>query len=152
MNLDHHDPAPRAVGAIGLAGVALIHLLDSLNTFPETPYIGWMYVGLILGSVAVAGALLLRPDRRVWLAAAALAGSAIAGYVLSRTTGLPASTGDIGDWNEPLGVASLFVEGCVVSLGTTMVAFGIAASTETRAEGERERADHVRRLRDGVAA
>jgi hypothetical protein len=43
-------------------------------------------------------------------------GSAIAGYVVSRTTGLPNATGDVGNWGEPLGVASLFVEGTVVAL------------------------------------
>jgi hypothetical protein len=36
--------------------------------------------------------------------------------VLSRTTGLPQANGDIGNWTEPLGLASLFVEGCVVAL------------------------------------
>jgi hypothetical protein len=34
----------------------------------------------------------------------------------SRTTGLPNSTGDIGNWSEELGLASLFVEGAVVVL------------------------------------
>jgi hypothetical protein len=40
----------------------------------------------------------------------------IVGYTLSRTTGLPQSTGDIGNWSEPLGLASLFVEGSLVVL------------------------------------
>ncbi len=38
------------------------------------------------------------------------------GYVLSRTTGLPQATGDIGNWTEPLGLASLFVEGGVAAV------------------------------------
>jgi len=36
--------------------------------------------------------------------------------VLSRTTGLPNATDDIGNWTEPLGLASLVVEGCVVAV------------------------------------
>ena len=38
------------------------------------------------------------------------------GYVLSRTTGLPDAKDDIGNWTEPLGLASLFVEGGVVAV------------------------------------
>ena len=37
-------------------------------------------------------------------------------YILSRTTGLPNATGDIGNWSEPLGLASLFVEGAVIAV------------------------------------
>jgi hypothetical protein len=110
------DFVTRAVGVIGLAGIALIHLLDSLSKFSETPYVAWLYVALMAGSVAVAGGLVHSRDRRLWLAAGLLAASAIAGYVLSRTTGLPNATGDVGNWGEPLGVASLFVEGTVVAL------------------------------------
>jgi hypothetical protein len=110
------DVATRAVAVVGLAGIALIHLLDSIGKYGETRYLFWMYVALMAGSLAVAGALLHVRDRRVWLAAAAVAGSAIVGYVLSRTTGLPAATGDIGNWTEPLGLASLFVEGAVVAV------------------------------------
>ena len=110
------DFVTRAVGVVGLGGIALIHLLDSIDKFSETPYIAWMYVALMIGSVTVAGGLLHLRDRRVWLASGALAVSAIVGYVLSRTTGLPNSTGDIGNWKEPLGVASLFVEAVVVAV------------------------------------
>ena len=91
------DFVTRAVGVVGLAGIALIHLLDSISKFSETPYVAWMYVGLMAGSVAVAAALVHSRDRRIWLAAGALAASAIAGYVLSRTVGLPNATGDIGN-------------------------------------------------------
>jgi hypothetical protein len=38
-------------------------------------------------------------------------------YVLDRTVGLPNASGDIGNWVEPLGLASLVVEGFVVAIG-----------------------------------
>jgi hypothetical protein len=117
-----HDPAARAVGAVGLAGVGLIHLLDSIGKFHETPYMGWMYVGLIIASLIVAAVLIVTGSQLAWTAAGALALSAIAGYTLSRTTGLPSATDDIGNWSEPLGLASLFVEGCVVALTGTVLA------------------------------
>src|SRR3954454_21919117 len=99
------DLAMRAAGAVGLAGIALIHLLDSIGKYHETRYVFWMYVALMVGSLATAAAVLHTRTRAVWLATGGLAASAIAGYVLSRTTGLPHATGDVGNWTEPLGLA-----------------------------------------------
>jgi hypothetical protein len=114
----HHtrDATARSVGIVGLLGIGLIHLLDSIGKFSETRYIFWMYIALIVGAIAVAGLLLHRGGRLAWGAAGILALSAIAGYVLSRTTGLPSAKDDVGNWTEPLGLASLFVEGCLVAL------------------------------------
>jgi len=113
----------RAAVAVGLAGVGLIHLLDSIGKYDETRYLFWMYVALIVGSLATAGAVLFSRARAPFLAAAGLAASALVGYVLSRTTGLPHATDDIGNWTEPLGLASLFVEGAVVA--TSLAALAI---------------------------
>src|SRR4051812_35483914 len=85
----------RAVAVVGLAGVGLIHLLDGIGKFTETPYMGWMYVGLILACLATAGALIWGNIREAWIAALLLPISAIVGFVLTRTTGLPQATGDI---------------------------------------------------------
>jgi hypothetical protein len=121
------DVATRATAAVGLAGIALIHLLDSIGKYHETRYVFWLYVGLMVGSVLTAAFVLTRGSRLAWSAAAALATGAIAGYVLSRTTGLPNAKDDIGNWTEPLGLASLFVEGCVVAL--SVYALRISRST-----------------------
>lgn|SRR5436305_7251398 len=110
------DVATRATVAVGLAAVGVIHLLDSIGKYSETRYLFWMYVALIAGSIVVAGAVLFTRSRAAFLAAAALAGGALVGYVLSRTTGLPSAHGDVGNWTEPLGLASLFVEGSVVAV------------------------------------
>jgi hypothetical protein len=67
-----------------------------------------------LAIVGLAGIALVRGSNpRAWLAAGALASSVTAGYTLSRTTGLPGASGDVGNWGEQLGIASLFVEGAV---------------------------------------
>ena len=112
------DVATRATVAVGLAAIGVIHLLDSIGKYGETRYLFWMYIALIAGSIVVAGAVLFTRSRTAFLAAAGLAGSAAIGYVLSRTTGLPNANGDIGNWTEPLGLASLFVEGSVVAVAT----------------------------------
>jgi hypothetical protein len=118
------DGVTRALGAIGLCGMALIHAIDAPSHFggPDT-YLGVMYVGLIVSSLVLAAALIQGGDRRVWTASGALAASVIVGYVLSRTTGLPSSMDDVGNWGEPLGIASLFVETSLVALATGVLAW-----------------------------
>jgi hypothetical protein len=76
-----------------------------------------MYVAACVASLVLAVALLLHPSRLTLLAAVGLAGSVLAGFVLSRTTGLPSATGDIGNWTEPLGLVSMIVEGMIVAVG-----------------------------------
>jgi len=115
------DGIARTVAIIGLAGFALIHLLDLPDTMSGTPYVGWMYIGLIVSALGIAGALARTSDTRVWAGAGALVASVIVGYVLSRTTGLPQSSDDIGNWGEPLGIAMLFVGGSLLSLTSAVL-------------------------------
>ena len=123
LQLAVRDGITRGIGVIGLAGMALIHVIDAPSHFGGTDtYLGFMYVGLIFASLGLAGGLIRSGDRRIWVAAGALTVSVIVGYILSRTTGLPASTGDIGNWGEPLGIASLFVEGSFLALCVSAVA------------------------------
>src|SRR5947209_15671854 len=124
MNTTHHanphhlvrEIGARAVIACGLVGIGLIHLLDSIGKYSETRYVFWMYIALIVGCLVTAVAVLFTRARAVFLAAAGLAASAAVGFIISRTVGLPNATGDIGNWTEPLGLASLFVEGAVVAI------------------------------------
>ena len=125
------ETAARASVAVGLGGIGLIHLLDSIGKYSETRYLFWMYVALILGSVATAGAVLFSRARLPLLAAAGLAASPLIGFVLSRTTGLPNAMGDVGNWTEPLGLASLFVEATVVAAALGAYAILPAPSRST---------------------
>ena len=118
----------RAVAVIGLAGVALIHLLDAPGTYADTRYIFFLYLALIAGCLGAAALLLRAPARLGWMAAVALSSLPFIGYVLSRSTGLPGDMGDIGNWIEPLGLASLYVEACVFALGL----YGLARFRRTR--------------------
>ncbi len=106
----------RPVAVLALAAVALIHLLDLPGKIQEVPYLGVAYIGLIVSALGVAALLLVRDQRHDWLLVAGLSGATVAGFVVDRTTGLPMATADIGNWLEPLGLASLFVEGVLVLL------------------------------------
>ena len=110
------DAIARAIAAVALAGVALVHLLDAPGSFQDAPYKGWLYVGLILGCLGAGAALIRSSDLRAWAAAATLPLGAIVAFVISRTVGLPQGADDIGNWTEPLGMASLFVEGTLAGL------------------------------------
>ena len=107
----------RGAGAVGLAAIGLIHVLDASSKYSETPYMFWLYLALIAGCL-LGAALLLRSHARLgWAVTLAMSSLPFIGFVLSRSTGLPGDTGDIGNWTEPLGMASLFVEACVFALG-----------------------------------
>ena len=111
----------RGIGAAGLLGVGLVHLLDIVDKFDETAYLAVLYLALIAACVVAARRLILVGDRRSWLLAGGLAAATLAAYAVSRTVGLPASSDDIGNWTEPLGLASLFVEGAVVLLSAEVL-------------------------------
>jgi hypothetical protein len=146
------DPASRAVGIVGLLGIGLIHLLDSIGKYGETRYIFWLYIALILGSIVAAGLLLTRPGKLARASAGALATGAIVGFVLSRTTGLPSSNGDVGNWTEPLGLASLFVEGCLVALSLYEVLRPRAARAAVADQGNGRRTREYLPPRVGVGS
>jgi len=106
----------RAVGAIALAAVAVIHVLDLPSTLMATPLIGYGYFLLIGAALASAVMLMTVPGPRAWALADLLAAGAVVAYVLSRTTGLPTDRLDIGNWNCALGIAALCTETLVVLL------------------------------------
>ncbi len=55
-------------------------------------------------------------SRLTWMLGAGLAAVTLLGFILSRTTELPSATGDIGNWSEPLGLPSMFIEAAVINL------------------------------------
>jgi hypothetical protein len=111
------DQVGRAVGIVGLAGIALVHLLDAGSKYNETRYIFALYVVLMVSTLGAAYVLLRTDSRLAWALAVVASGTTLIAFVLSRTTGLPGASQDVGNWSDSLGQASLFVEGCVLLLG-----------------------------------
>jgi hypothetical protein len=109
-----NDTVARSVAVTGLTGIALIHVLQAPAAFDETFYLGLLFIGAVVIAVALAAALTLGSDLGAWTAAAVLPALILLGYLLSRTTGLPDATDDVGEWEEPLGLASMVVEGLVL--------------------------------------
>jgi hypothetical protein len=102
----------RVLGAVLLLAAAVIHVIELQGA--ET---GVLIVGFALSALStLAAALLLlsRGPRLGWLVGGGAAGLTFLAYVLSRSVGLPGDHEDIGNWGEPLGIASLVAEGVVV--------------------------------------
>ena len=127
------DAVSRTVAIAGLAGVAAIHVLQLPDAFSETFYLGMLFIGAAVAALLVATALTRTSGRGVWTAAVALPALILLGYVLSRTSGLPDATNDVGEWDEPLGLASLVAETLVVCVGGVVLAAGRAPMSAMRA-------------------
>ena len=113
-NTVDENPIRRGATVVGLLSIALIHVLDLPGKWAETRYLGVGYVLVIAASLVLAEINSTRNDKRAMYASAALAIAVLAGFIINRTVGMPNATEDIGNWGEPLGLASLFVEAITV--------------------------------------
>ena len=90
------DVIARAMGALALIALAVIHVVDLPATLGPTPLVGIGYFGIIAAALGVGGAMIARSHWLVWAAAGAVAVMAMGGYVLTRA--LPGGfLGDHGD-------------------------------------------------------
>ncbi len=89
----------------------------------EAPYVGLLFLALILaaapGSPSCWYAATPRPYGRP---AAMLTLLAIAGFLASRTVGLPQLGDDVGNWTEPLGFPALAAETLATALAAVVLA------------------------------
>jgi hypothetical protein len=115
------DLLARAVAIAGLSAIALIHVLQVPDAFDEAGYLGVLFIGAAAGSIALATALTRTDDTRVWAAAGALPAAVLLCYVISRAVGLPGFTGDIGEWSEAPGLASMVAESLVIAVSAAVL-------------------------------
>jgi hypothetical protein len=113
-NSSDHFSLRRGATVMGLLSIALIHILDLPGKWSEVRYLGVGYVLIIAASLVLAEIISTRIDKRAMYASAALSIAVLVGFIINRTTGMPNATEDIGNWGEPLGLASLFVEAITV--------------------------------------
>jgi len=121
--------ALRVVTILGLLAMTLIHLLDLPGTMGPDPVQGTLYLLLMAASLGAATRLVHATSLWRFAVPAALAASAVTAYVLTRTVGLPFDHGDVGNWNDPLGIAALFVEGVTIAAAS----YGFALARIARA-------------------
>lgn len=100
----------RTAVTIGLVGIAAVHIADLPAKWDETSYLAWMYIGAIIASAFLVDRLVVKTSKLDYLAALLLSASVFAGYIINRSVGMPGASEDIGNWFEPLGFLSLFIE------------------------------------------
>ena len=94
-----------AAGLLGTTGV--LHLLLAPEYLNEKTYIGVLFILGGLSALAVAARLWSTDDRRAWGLGAVIAAGMAAGFVLSRSVGLPGF--HESEW-ELSGVISVLIE------------------------------------------
>jgi hypothetical protein len=101
------DTRVRRLGAGLLAATGALHLVLAPEYLQEQAYIGVLFILGGLTALVVAARLWRAEDRLAWGAGAVIAAGMAAGFVLSRTLGLPGF--HESDW-ELSGLVSLAVE------------------------------------------
>ena len=142
--------AVRFVGALLAVTVATVHVADQggITALVSPAWIGWGYRLVEAGGILTALILLLPATARPgparlgparlgparlrpawfgpaslgWAAGALLGAGPFAGYLASRTVGLPGDPGDVGSWGYWVGTVSLLVEAALVMLSVSMLA------------------------------
>jgi hypothetical protein len=104
-----------------IAVVGLIHLLNSPGDLEAGLYTGVLYLANFFGAILAAIGI-YRGRSWGWSLGALVSVGAFAGYVISRTIGLPGLGVDDGGWLEPLGVLSLVVEALFVGVFLAVLA------------------------------
>jgi len=141
------DMVARAVGALALAALAVIHVVDLPATLGPTPLVGIGYFGIIAAAVLVGWVMIARSHWLAWATAGAVAVSAMGGYVLTRALpgGFLGDHGDVGNWRCQLGIAALSVETLIILLaaGAVLAAWVARARAASVAEAPRPAARRV---------
>src|ERR1700733_14407081 len=118
LNDDTQTPAPFLVLGAGLAlAIAIIHLQDQGGLLgDQSP--AWLKYGYYMVEISstISAALIIRGKTIGWLLGLASSIGPMAGYIMSRTVGVPGDPGDVGNWGYLLGTVSLIVEGSFIVL------------------------------------
>ena len=102
-------------GIILILTVGLIHVIDAKDSFSDAIYKGWLFYANGLGSMVAAYGI-YRNHNWGWKMGLLIAAGSFAGYVASRTVGLPYIPAEPETWFEPLGIASMIAEGLFVAV------------------------------------
>ncbi|MEA2346867.1 MAG: hypothetical protein QOG62_654 [Thermoleophilaceae bacterium] len=101
----------RRVAASALAGTGVLHLVLAPEYLAEQTYIGALFIAGGVLCLGLAARLWLVHDNVAWSAAGLIVAGMAAGFVLSRTVGLPGFFEE--EW-ETSGIVSLMLEGGVI--------------------------------------
>jgi len=97
------------VSALLILSVGFIHVIDAKDSFSDATYKGWLfYANGVVSLIAAYG--IYRQNSWAWNLGFIIAIFSLAGYIASRTIGLPLIPAEPDNWFEPLGVAAMATE------------------------------------------
>jgi hypothetical protein len=114
----------RLVAALLALAISAVHVADqgSITALNSPAWMGWGFRLIEVGGLLTAVALLLPRLRWLGPAAGVLLGfGPFAGYLLTRSVGLPGDPGDVGNWGYWVGTVSLVVEVALMVLCAGML-------------------------------
>src|SRR5262249_10233596 len=112
----------RGLSALLCPAIAALPRVDQGGPALRVPhYVGGADIVLEVEAIVAATALVVSATRMWWLLSLGVAGVPLAGYIVTRSVGLPGYTYDVGNWGEPLGLASLVAEGSLLVLAALAV-------------------------------
>jgi hypothetical protein len=87
--------------------IGLLHIMTAQAEYEEAAYMGYLFAVNFFGSLLAAYAI-YRRQFGGWVLGLVIAAGSIAGYIYSRTLGMPGM--NVEEWFSPYGVVSLTVE------------------------------------------
>jgi hypothetical protein len=120
------SPAVKWLAIAAILGAGLIHIVEAQPSFADATYKGMLFVANGVGALVAAIGIYRNQRALGWMLGLLVAAGAMAGYVASRTVGLPGLKAEPENWFEPMGVASLVCEGVFVVL------FFVSSRTQPR--------------------
>jgi hypothetical protein len=118
------EVAVRLVAVLLALAIAAVHIADQggITALSSPHWMGWGFRLIEAGGALTAIALLVPWSAWLaWGAALLLGAGPFAGYVTSRTVGVPGDHADIGNWGYWVGTVSLVVEAALVVLSIGML-------------------------------
>ncbi len=113
MNTHTHTQTHTWAGILLVLATGLIHGVEGPANYHEAAYKGILFFLNAAGALVAARGIYRGAKLWGWTLGVLLSGGALMLYIVSRTIGLPGLEIDDG-WFEPLGVASLLVEGLYI--------------------------------------
>jgi hypothetical protein len=108
--------------------IAAVHVPLIGDHLEEAPYVGVLFILLVVACVLLAVAVLVADAPVIWAACAVMSVLALLAFLASRTVGLPLLDDDVGNWTEPLGYPAVAAE---------LACAGAAAAVLRRARARR---------------
>ena len=93
--------------------IGLLHIITAQGEYEEAAYMGYLFAANFFGSL-IAALGIYHKQFWGWMLGLVIAAGSIAGYIWSRTLGMPGM--NVEEWFTPYGIVSMSLEGAFILL------------------------------------